>query len=378
MKLSIFYFIEKLETYIDDTNVTDQNLLKLLSHLTDSIQAFVFNAKVIETNHRIESEIDKTILTCDNFYECRRCGEQTGKTYNSVVNHIKSVKHIAFVKHKKLGENPPPTSKAFVERSMLNAAPSMIPPFHPVNNLNQLGNQKNSHAPMQNAPHFPIVQPQLATNNRLVRPGEYPALGLTRPIVLMNNDLPLNANFIHPPIGNNNILPVNRFMNNLNQYSPDYLRNYKELFKMPSPEQVIGFQQNIVNPSNEFLRNDHQKQQSNEESDEQQSTHIQKRRRNRKKRTTKPKNSDNQSNATKPHDMEAISFLMGNFEIDVTQFIDAAREISTKNLYANITRNLKDCCKQMDLNVEVTCFGSRIIGVGTAKSDIDLNITVIG
>lgn len=382
MKLTITYFTAKLENFINETNATDENLLVLLSHLTDSIQAFVLAAKVIQTNHTIESVIDKSVLSCENIFECLACNVQTGKTFNSVLNHISTTRHIAYAKQFEK-QKKQQTAKIGMMNPNNSTIPVPAPPFAlPTNrdyvmNLNQSVHRNNPPFPVQNQL---IQNPQNHHMNNVYQPVvQSPTRSLVRPMVVINHRVPISTNQIHPSTVNNNILPMNGIANNFNQFPPppDFFSNYKELFRMPPPVNVVGFQQNIVSTSNEFLRNNNPVPPV--ESDKYQS-HAGKQHRNRKKRRGKSKHSNNRTGQmeVKLLDEIAMSFLKGNFENEVTEFINAAEELSSYELYTDITTNLKEICRQMGLNAEVKCFGSRIIGIGSAKSDIDLNVSVAG
>lgn len=383
MKLTITYFTTKLENFITETNATDENFLMLLSHLTDCIQAFVLAAKVIKTNHTIESVIDKSILSCENIFECLACNVQTGKTYNSVLNHVNTTKHNAHAKHFERQRKQQTAPKNIILRpsDTVNPGPIVVPPFPPPNrdfvmNLNQQVNHIPPF-PIQNAPNLPLLQNHHMNN--MYQPNAQPAPGPIRPFVVINHRLPISPNQMHGPSVNNNISPVNGMINNFNQFSPpNYFSNYKELFRMPPPVNVVGFQQNVVNPSNDFLRNFSPVPPAG--SSEKHQPHPGKPNRSRKKRKAKSKDADNISAKiqVKFLDEIATSFLNGNFEDEVTQFISAAQKFSSDDLYTDIIANLKESCLQMGLNVEVTCFGSRIIGIGSDKSDIDLNISATG
>lgn len=393
MKLAITSFTTKLENFINETKATDENLLRLLSHLTDSIQAFVLAARVIKTNHTIETIVDKNVLTCESIFECLACNMQTGKTYASVLNHINTAKHIAHVKRfekQKKQQSTAATTKS--STNLINPVPARVPvtlppPHFPSNrefdiNPNQSMHGINSQLPGANGP-FPLLQNHL---NHLYPQPVVPSLPtiqrpvlLRPPIVGVNHGLglpinPIQANAINNFCVNNTTL-VNGLIGNYNRLSTsEDLHNYKELFRMPLPTNVVGFQQNVISPSNNFLRKFNE---TNEESDKIQPV---KKQRRRKKYNSKKLAASNQvvEIEVKLLDEKSISFLKGNFENDVVEFIKAAKKLTSDDLYTDITVNLQECCKEMNLNANVKCFGSRIIGIGSAQSDVDLNVTVPG
>lgn len=379
MKLTITYFTTKLENFIDETNVTDADLLMLLSHLTDSIQSFVLAAKVIKTNHTIESIVDKNFLSCENIFECLACNVQTGKTYATVLNHISTKKHIGHVKQfdKQKKEQPVVKNSNTTTRpsSTTNPVPVALEQF--LSNREMEMNPKmsihetNSQLPVLNGP-LPHLR------NSCQQPFIPPMLTPVpvRSIVGMNLGLAINqiqSNEISRFGVNNNTLGLT---GNSNQPSmPD--SPYKELFRMPLPINVVGFQQNIISPSNGYLRNINQ---AIDESEKNEPTAAKTRRRQRTRGAKKNKSSKNQTVETqvKLLDEKTISFLKGDFQNDVMQFIKSAEKLSSCDLYTDITMNLQECCGEMNFNADVECFGSRIIGIGSTKSDVDLNISVSG
>lgn len=363
MKLTITFFTTKLENFISETNATDENLLKLLSNLTDSIQSFVLAARVIKTNHTIDSVVDKRILSCENIFECLACNAQTGKTYSSVVNHINSTKHIAQVKtfEKQLKQQP-----ALKNVTAINQIPSTIPHF-PLNREMNAAGMMPQYQPLPNAP-FPLLPNHFNNFNQqsLMPPPMQQPMPI-RPFSMAHGYNPMN-----PMQGNyNNNGPVNGRMNHFNQTFPP--TNYKELFKMPLATNVVGFQQNVVNPSNEYRRI------LNHANDEPVQPPVAQPQRSRRRRRygRKSRNSNHQSADMKLHP-NGISFIRGNYENDVLEYIREGEKLSTDDLYSNITTNLMDCCREMNLTAVVKCFGSRIIGIGSTKSDIDLNVSVSG
>lgn len=331
--MTITFFTTKLENFVHETNVSDGNLLMLLSHLTDSIQAFVLAAKIVQTNHTIESFVDKSILSCEHIFECLACNMQTGKTYNSVVNHVSTTKHIAHAKQFVKQKPPQPLASKNSNATTIHGDNCQLPVSNgPLPSLQNHVNNLNSQ-PV----HLPLVPPI----QRSV---------LLQPIVV-------------PPLS-----------------TLETLHNYKDLFRMPLATNVVGFQQNVVSPSNNFLNRNVNK--TNEESDKETPILVVKKQRNRirNRRRTKIKSSTSQPVEidVKSLDETTISFLKGNVEEQVVQYIKAAELLVHDDLYADITMNLQECCREMDLNVEVKCFGSRIIGIGSAKSDVDMNISVTG
>lgn len=389
MKLTITSFTTKLEHFINETKATDKNLLMLLSHLTDSIQAFVLAAKVIQTNHTIESVVDKNVLTCENIFECLACNVQTGKTYVSVLNHVNTAKHIAQVKQLDKQKKQQPTAKTSITattsrpNNAVNPVAARVPvplPYFPSNREFEMNPNQPMHGinSQMSAP-FPQLHNHL---NNLYQQPHIPPIQrpmLIRPTVGISHGLPINqmqGNAINNFGINSNTLG-NGLMGNFNQLSPyDALHNYKEMFRMPLPTNVVGFQQNVVSPSNKYLRDF---KLVNEESDKSEPIPVKARRR-RKHRGPKAKKSNGQTVEiqVKLLDEETISFLKGNFADDVFRLINAAANLSSDDLYTDITVNLRERCKEMNLNAEIKCFGSRIIGIGSTKSDVDLNISVAG
>lgn len=378
MKWTITSFTTKLENFINETKATDKNLLMLLSHLTDSIQAFVLAAKVIQTNHTIESVVDKNVLTCENIFECLACNLQTGKTYVSVLNHVNTAKHIAHVKQFEKLKKQQLTAKTSI--TVAARAPVKLPHFPSNRGEFEMNPSQPMHVINSQLPGpFPQLHNHL--NNLyaqpLIPPIQRPML--IRPTVGITHGLPINpmqGNAINNFGISNNTL-VNGLMGNFNQLSPfDALHDYKELFRMPLPTNVVGFQQNVVSPSNKYLRNF---KLANEESDKNEPAPV-KTRKTRKQRRTKAKKSNSQpvEMQVKLLDEETISFLTGNFPDDVIRFINTAATLSNDDLYTDITLNLKERCKEMNLDAEIKGFGSRIIGIGSTKSDVDLNISVTG
>lgn len=396
--MTITFFTTRLENFINETNATDENLLMLLSHLTDSIQSFVLAAKIIRTNHTIESVVDKSILSCENIFECLACNVQTGKTYSSVLNHINTTKHIAHVKQFGKHQKQQTSSKnlivaaaaaAIATRSshLINTVPATLQHFPNRElemNPNHFIHGTNSQLPVTNGP-FSFLQNHLSNLNRqavvtLLPPIQRPVL--LRPIVGIDHGLPINQiqSNVNNNFGVNNNTLVNGFMGHVNQLSMPEAMHYKEIFKMPLPTNVVGFQQNVISPSNNYLRN--LSDLANEESDKDVSPApvVKTRNRNRRQRKVRSKSKRNRTPEidVKLLDDKTISFLMGNFEDQVVQYVHAAEKLSTDDLYTDITMNLKECCREMNFNVDVKCFGSRINGIGSTKSDVDMNITVTG
>lgn len=391
MKLTITFFTTKLENFITETNATDEDLLMLLSHLTDCIQNFVLAAKVIKTQHMIESVVDKSILSCENIFECLACNVQTGKTYSSVINHITTKRHMSSVKQFEKQKKPQPSPKTLVgtmSNNLDNFVPVALPkalPHFPTNteiNQNHAICGFNSQSPFQNGP---FAQPP----NNLINLYQQPLLPLVQGPMLLQPIVGINN---RPPANQIQMNVNNKFGINSNTLANGLMSNdYKNLFRMPLSTEVVGFQHNVVSPSNKYLKNINrptevriQNQEAIQPSPDRNSVEVPavKRRRNRRRRRSKTKKSNDPTDPTdnemKMLNVKTISFLNGDFENEVMQYIKAGEELLSVDLYTAITTNLKECCREMNLNVEVKCFGSRIIGIGSAESDVDLNISVTG